>query len=140
MDGDVMLDNEEAIRASTSIFFQNLLTSDVNQLDEANLDVLPRIPSDFDCSCLITMPTDEEVKSAVFGIDGFSAAGPDGFSSLFYQVCWEFVKPDVFAAAEDFFNGGFMPRSFTTTSIVLLPKKPNPDTWSDYRPISLCNV
>lgn len=33
-----------------------------------------------------------------------------------------------------------MPRSFTATMIVLLPKKENPQTWSDYRPISLCNV
>lgn len=33
-----------------------------------------------------------------------------------------------------------MPRSFTVTKIVLLPKKENPLSWSDYRPISLCNV
>lgn len=33
-----------------------------------------------------------------------------------------------------------MPRGFTATTIVLLPKKPNAEAWTDYRPISLCNV
>lgn len=43
-------------------------------------------------------------------------------------------------AVRQFFNGAFLPRSITATSIVLLPKKDNPEAWSDYRPISLCNV
>ncbi|KAL2226740.1 UNVERIFIED_CONTAM: hypothetical protein Sindi_2032700 [Sesamum indicum] len=33
-----------------------------------------------------------------------------------------------------------MPRSFTTTTIVLVPKVESPQTWNDFRPISLCNV
>lgn len=33
-----------------------------------------------------------------------------------------------------------MPRSYTATTIISLPKKPNPATWSDFQPISLCNV
>lgn len=33
-----------------------------------------------------------------------------------------------------------MPRGFQSTLLVLLPKKPSPATWADFRPISLCNV
>ncbi|KAL6569244.1 hypothetical protein OROMI_013758 [Orobanche minor] len=33
-----------------------------------------------------------------------------------------------------------MPPAFTATSVVWIPKKPLPSCWSDYRPISLCNV
>ncbi|KAL0448791.1 UNVERIFIED_CONTAM: hypothetical protein Slati_1435500 [Sesamum latifolium] len=33
-----------------------------------------------------------------------------------------------------------MPRSFTATTIVLIPKVDSPQTWNDFRPISLCNV
>ncbi|KAL0293653.1 UNVERIFIED_CONTAM: putative ribonuclease H protein, partial [Sesamum radiatum] len=33
-----------------------------------------------------------------------------------------------------------MPRSFTATSITLIPKVNSPQTWADYYPISLCNV
>lgn len=40
----------------------------------------------------------------------------------------------------DFFNAQRMPRSFTSTTIVLIPKIENPKEWTEYRPISLCNV
>lgn len=43
-------------------------------------------------------------------------------------------------ATEQFFNGAYLPRSITATTIVLIPKKTNPKAWTDYRPISLCNV
>ncbi|KAL0463205.1 UNVERIFIED_CONTAM: hypothetical protein Slati_0208100 [Sesamum latifolium] len=33
-----------------------------------------------------------------------------------------------------------MPRSFTATTVVLIPKVDSPQTWNDFRPISLCNV
>ncbi|KAL0287687.1 UNVERIFIED_CONTAM: hypothetical protein Sradi_7118900 [Sesamum radiatum] len=33
-----------------------------------------------------------------------------------------------------------MPRSFTATTIVLIAKVDSPQTWNDFRPISLCNV
>ncbi|PKU80635.1 Putative ribonuclease H protein [Dendrobium catenatum] len=36
-------------------------------------------------------------------------------------------------------NGNSMPRFFTSTAIVLIPKKDNPEHWSDFRPISLCS-
>ncbi|XP_042016353.1 uncharacterized protein LOC121764387 [Salvia splendens] len=54
--------------------------------------------------------------------------------------CWDTVGRDVIAAVGDFFSGAFIPRSFTATMIVLVPKKPNPVTWRDFRLISLCNV
>ncbi|KAL0402302.1 UNVERIFIED_CONTAM: hypothetical protein Slati_4260100 [Sesamum latifolium] len=33
-----------------------------------------------------------------------------------------------------------MPRSYTATSITLIPKNDSPQSWSNLRPISLCNV
>ncbi|XP_042009092.1 uncharacterized protein LOC121757643 [Salvia splendens] len=85
-------------------------------------------------------PSTEEVKKAVFDISGDSAPGPDGFTATFYQSCWDTVGIDVVAAIQQFFEGAYLPRSITATSIVLIPKKLGPDSWSDYRPISLCNV
>ena len=81
-----------------------------------------------------------EVKKAVFNISADRAPGPDGFNALFYQSCWDIVGGDVTSDVEDYFGGAYMPRSFTSTMIVLLPKKDRPTTWAEYRPISLCNV
>lgn len=35
----------------------------------------------------------EEVEKAVRAMGSFKAPGPDGFQPVFYQICWETVKP-----------------------------------------------
>lgn len=138
--GGVMISDEDEMRSSAASFFQNLLSSDGQQLEEPNLDIINSLPENMESGYLCNNPSKEEVKKAVFGISADSTPGPDGFSSLLYQVCWNIVGDDVVAAVTDFFNGAYMPRSFTATMIVLLPKRENPQTWPDFRPISLCNV
>ncbi|KAK4394256.1 hypothetical protein Sango_1896400 [Sesamum angolense] len=71
-------------------------------------------------------PSQENVKEVVFSINKDSVAGPDGFSSAFFQACWNTIAEDVIAAATDFFRGTPMPRSFTATSIILIPKNDSP--------------
>ncbi|KAK4383629.1 hypothetical protein Sango_2756800 [Sesamum angolense] len=86
------------------------------------------------------MPTQEKIKDIVLSIDKDSVAGSDGFSSVFFQKCWDFINNDIHEAVRDFFCGTPMPRSFKATTIVLIPKVESPQTWSDFTPISLCNV
>ncbi|XP_051135512.1 uncharacterized protein LOC127254464 [Andrographis paniculata] len=86
------------------------------------------------------IPTIDEIRDVVFSMNSDSAAGPDGFSALFFQHYWSVVKNDVHNVVVEFFYGVPMPRSFTSTTIVLIPKVENPGEWSEYRPISLCNV
>ncbi|XP_075087618.1 uncharacterized protein LOC142169628 [Nicotiana tabacum] len=40
-------------------------------------------------------PTLEEVKATIFGLNGNSSSGPDGFTGLFYQECWEIICNDI---------------------------------------------
>ncbi|PKU61162.1 integrator complex subunit 11 [Dendrobium catenatum] len=51
---------------------------------------------------------------------------------------WDIIKKDVIDAVQDFLNGNPYPKFFTSTNIVLIPKKENPSFWNDFRPISLC--
>lgn len=55
------------------------------------------------------------------------------------NACWEFIKEDLLEAVHDFFNGTELPVGISATSLALIPKVNNPSSWSDYRPISLCN-
>ena len=49
------------------------------------------------------------------------------------------VTEDVHRAIVSFFCGAMLPRSVTTTTIVLLPKVQCPQDFTQFRPISLCN-
>ncbi|KAL0294609.1 UNVERIFIED_CONTAM: putative mitochondrial protein [Sesamum calycinum] len=57
-----------------------------------------------------------------FGGKKQPCAGPDGFSALFYQVCWDIIAQDVLIAVQDFFCCTPMPKNFKATSIALIPK------------------
>ncbi|KAK4385661.1 hypothetical protein Sango_2690100 [Sesamum angolense] len=71
-------------------------------------------------------PSQEDIKEVVFSSNKNNVAGPDGFSSAFFQACWDTIAEDVFAAVTDFFKGTPMPRSFTATSIILILKNDSP--------------
>ncbi|KAL0386379.1 UNVERIFIED_CONTAM: hypothetical protein Slati_4560000 [Sesamum latifolium] len=139
MEGNQEITSPDRIRDSAASYFENLL-SGLTQSSATDFPFqFPKIPEAIGNNlCLI--PTEEDIKETVFSIDKESVAGPDGFSSAFYQACWEFIARDIYDAVRDFFSGTPMPRSFTATTIVLIPKVDSPQTWNDFRPISLCNV
>lgn len=133
-------------------YYSQILTADNNtplihplrfpQEERIQSDLLEYIPS------LITVehnaelckePQWEEILMAIKGLDPDSAPGPDGFNGHFYQANAEIMKEDIIAVVQDFFGGNPMPKCITSTLIVLIPKKKNPQSFKDLRPISLCN-
>lgn len=103
-----------------------MLAPQLSTLDESKagrfLDFIPSLISFEDNAALLRPISLEEVKEAVFLLDGDSAPGPDGFSGRFFQACWEVISADLFSAAQEFFAGVPIPRCVASTSIVLLPK------------------
>lgn len=69
-----------------------------------------------------------------------TALGLDGMALIFYQSFWHIVRGDVTTTVLAVLNTGFIPKSINTTLISLIPKILNPKKFSDFRPISLCNV
>ncbi|KAK4382235.1 hypothetical protein Sango_2891400 [Sesamum angolense] len=128
-----------AIKDSAASFFQRLLTAEPVFPEEMDSEHLEDGLTDEDRRFLCVMPTLEEVREAVFSIDPDSVAGQDGFGAVFFHTCWEIVAEDVFGAVTEFFRGEKMPKSFTATTISIIPKTASPTCWSEYRPISLLN-
>lgn len=58
----------------------------------------------------------------------------------FFQKYWSIVGKDIVLLVRNFFTEGIFPEGLNVTNLVLIPKKKNPVTVGDLRPISLCNV
>ncbi|XP_075109128.1 uncharacterized protein LOC142180921 [Nicotiana tabacum] len=54
---------------------------------------------------LMSLPSNEEVKRAVMGLNEDSAGGLDGFAGAFYQTYWEIIEEDVVRMVKVFFCG-----------------------------------
>nr|GFC91544.1 RNA-directed DNA polymerase, eukaryota, reverse transcriptase zinc-binding domain protein [Tanacetum cinerariifolium] len=89
---------------------------------------------------LVRIVSNEEIKLALFDIDGNKALGPDGFSSQFFKDSWSVVGDEVCKAVRDFFSNGNLLKEINATVISLVPKVAAPSKVSDYRPVACCNV
>lgn len=66
------------------------------------LNFIPYILFEESNKLLESIPSDEEVKKAVFSFEGNKALGLDGFPIFFFQYFWEYVGKDVTATKEFF--------------------------------------
>ena len=103
------------------------------------LHLIPSLITEEENKTLEEVSSMEEVRRVVFAMDGESAAGLDGFMGKFFTFSWDVIAQDVYNVALSFFYGAELPKFITSTSIVLIPKVPNPQDFSMFRPISLCN-
>ncbi|XP_027152155.1 uncharacterized protein LOC113758673 [Coffea eugenioides] len=126
------------IASQAITYFSDLFTGSLQSSPDMR-HLIPSMISEEENEKLEAVPTIEEVYRVVKSMDGDSAAGPDGFTGKFFTYAWEVVAQDVYNAVISFFCGAELPRFITSTSIVLIPKKPNPQDFSQFRPISLCN-
>jgi hypothetical protein len=84
--------------------------------------------------------TEEEIRDTIFHIRANKAPGPDGFSAEFFKAAWPIVGKEVVKAIKNFFLSGMLLKEVNATIITLVPKKINPSSMGDFRPISCCNV
>lgn len=77
--------------------------------------------------------------SALSSMHPDKSPGPDGLNPGFYQHFWDITGKDVILACLSYLNTRSLP-GLNDTTIVFIPKKNNPITASDLRPIALCNV
>ena len=90
-----------------------------------------------DASKLEEVFSEEEIWTAISGLNGDKAPGPDGFPLAFWSFSWDFVKAEVMSFFKEFHEQGKFVRSINATFLVLIPKKQNVEDLKDLRPISL---
>lgn len=59
----------------------------------------------------------------MFSMDRDKSPGPDGFSMLFYQVCWDIVKSDLKKVFAKFFERGVISKGMNQLSLFLFQRR-----------------
>jgi hypothetical protein len=65
--------------------------------------------------------------------------GPYGWTIEFFLGFFDLLGQDILRLVEEIRLTGQIPLSLNSTFITLIPKKDNPDSLDDFKPISLCN-
>ena len=84
--------------------------------------------------------TEEEVRLAIFDMNGWKSLGLDGIPTIFYHNLWDVIGSDVTKAILETFHSGRLLKQINHTFVYLIPKIANPYSFSQYRSISLYNV
>jgi hypothetical protein len=80
----------------------------------------------------------EEIQVVIMMTPREKAPEPNGFIGLFFSVCWNLKKEDIVNTIQYFYLMNKQGLNFLNSAlVVLIPKKSNPQRFSDYRPISL---
>jgi hypothetical protein len=80
---------------------------------------------------------EEEVRGVVKAMNGDKALGPDGFSMVFFQACWDVVKEDIIKVFCDLHARGKFERSLNDSFITLILKLLGAVDLKDFSSISL---
>ena len=121
-------------------YYQQLFSSSNPAVSVADLNIIPQIVTKDMNQILSSDFHAWEVELALKHMAPLKALGPDGMPLLFYQNFWELVSGDVIHDILCFLNSSSLPKSLNHTFITLIPKTKNPESVTEYRPISLCNV
>ena len=81
--------------------------------------------------------SDHEIKEAVWSCGGDKCPGPDGFNFNFIKEFWGVLKIDFRRFVDEFHVHGSFPRGSNASFLALIPKVKHPQSFDDYRPISL---
>ncbi|XP_019416122.1 PREDICTED: uncharacterized protein LOC109327431 [Lupinus angustifolius] len=136
---NILIDQTDIANHALSYFTD--LYATINDTCQNGLiqSVIPLLVSNDQNSMLTMIPSSDEIKSVVFGLNGDGAPSPGGFGGCFYQEFWDIVGNDVCCSITQFFMPGWILPNLNSNLIVLIPKFSGADKSEDFRPIALAN-
>ncbi|XP_042479159.1 uncharacterized protein LOC122060066 [Macadamia integrifolia] len=138
VDGTLISDREQ-IKEYVAGYYEHFHkgTPLTNHMDL--LQCIPNVLEEWDRGRLDGIPSDSEIKHAVWDLDPDSAPGPDGFPGAFYKSCWDIISSDLCNAIRWFFRTGFMPYGINNNFLALIPKIEGALSLDKFRPLCMGN-
>lgn len=121
-------------------YYQRLFTTSNSTHMDKVLNFVERVMTDGIRHSLLVPYMKDEVRVVLFQIHPSKAPRLDGMPLFFFQWFWPIVGPNVTSAVLLVLHLGHCLRKMQHSHVVLIPKKPNPEYITEYRPISLGNV
>ncbi|XP_016172720.1 uncharacterized protein LOC107615123 [Arachis ipaensis] len=75
-----------------------------------------------EAEALEVMPSEEEIREAVWDCESSKAPGSDGYNMNFIKKFWEDIGPEFIAAVLGFFQSAKLPTDVNVTCVTLVPK------------------
>jgi hypothetical protein len=104
------------------------------------ISLYPKIVLEEEVSSLEQVVTLEELSDVLKGFAKDKSPGPDGWTVEFFLFFFDMVGPDLLAMVEDTRIRGEVIHPINSTFLALILKSNRPLSFSDYRPIALCNL
>lgn len=138
---DKSCDDIRVISKHIQDFYSNLFKDSLNYsaalqfISKLLVNEVSQAQNDF----LISSPTEDEVKKAIFELSSDNAPGPDGFGGIFFQVAWEKISHDIVNAVGFFFQSTLISAGLNSNDVTLIPKVIGALRVEDFCPIVLDN-
>jgi hypothetical protein len=133
------VEKQEELCSVAKNYFDTLFSGNTG-ISNSILNYVPETITEDDNIMLLAPFKKEEFREALFQMNSNKSPGPDGLNPAFYKRFWDISGEEIFKTGVMWLEQGAFPLQVVETNIVLIPKKDNPVTMKDFRPISLCNV
>ncbi|KAJ0866424.1 putative RNA-directed DNA polymerase [Helianthus annuus] len=117
-------------------WFKKQFSEPIRRRPKFNGDGLPTI-SEQNRLMLCEEFSELEVWGAIKSCDGGKSPGPDGFTLKFFKKFWKDLKYLIMGVMRDFHSIGDISRGCNASFVALIPKKKDPQSLANFRPISL---
>lgn len=138
--GEWLTDQAYIANARVAFYHNQFISTQTEYNFHLVPDLIPKLIDNGQNLMLTASPTMEEIRNDVAAMNPDGASGLDGFGGIFYVKCRDgrlYIKQDLIKAVHSFLQGTPLPKSWTSTLIVILPKVSSPKNFRDMKHISL---